>query len=153
MQTTDHGKRKPALGQAGGTKGLVLSALPPVVFVVANNAGGHKVGVLAALLVALGIAVRRLTHREPIQPALGGVFGVAMAAGISWYAGSAKGFIFFGIWPGPSPSSSPCCCGGPWLARSARWALPRSAWATRSSPSASWLSPGPPRLPANNSRT
>ncbi|MYV60284.1 DUF3159 domain-containing protein, partial [Streptomyces sp. SID4931] len=57
-----------------------------------------KVGVLAALLVALGIAVQRLTRRESIQPALGGVFGVAIAAGISWYTGSAKDFFLIGIW-------------------------------------------------------
>ncbi|MPY58563.1 DUF3159 domain-containing protein [Streptomyces spongiae] len=98
MQTAGQRKQKSALEQAGGTKGLVFSALPPVVFVVANNVGGLKAGVAAALLVALGIAVQRLTRRESIQPALGGLFGVAIAAGISWYTGSAKDFFLIGIW-------------------------------------------------------
>ncbi|MEU5599606.1 DUF3159 domain-containing protein [Streptomyces sp. NPDC020298] len=98
MQTAGQRKQRSALEQAGGTKGLVFSALPPVVFVVANNVGGLKAGVAAALLVALGIAVQRLTRKESIQPALGGLFGVAIAAGISWYTGSAKDFFLIGIW-------------------------------------------------------
>ncbi|SBV05817.1 Protein of unknown function (DUF3159) [Streptomyces sp. Ncost-T6T-1] len=98
MQATDQRRKKSALEQAGGTKGVVFSALPALVFVVANNAGGLKLGVLAALFVALAIAVQRLTRRESIQPALGGVLGVAIAAGISWYTGSAKDFFLIGIW-------------------------------------------------------
>ncbi|MEU5837751.1 DUF3159 domain-containing protein [Streptomyces diacarni] len=96
VQTAD--RKKSALDQAGGVKGVVYSALPALVFVVANSAGGLKVGILAALLVACGIAVRRLMRRESIQPALGGVFGVAIAAGVSWYTGSAKDFFLIGIW-------------------------------------------------------
>ncbi|MFE4214102.1 DUF3159 domain-containing protein [Streptomyces sp. NPDC056844] len=96
MQTPD--RKKSTLEQAGGTKGIVYSALPALVFVVANNVGGLKVGILSALLVALGIAVQRLIRKESIQPALGGVLGVAVAAGISWYTGSAKDFFLIGIW-------------------------------------------------------
>ncbi|MCG0289012.1 DUF3159 domain-containing protein [Streptomyces sp. PSAA01] len=97
MQTANQ-KKKSALEQAGGAKGVVYSALPALVFVIANNVGGLKVGTLAALLVACGIAVQRVMRRESIQPALGGVFGVAIAAGISWYTGSAKDFFLVGIW-------------------------------------------------------
>ncbi|MBL1286253.1 DUF3159 domain-containing protein [Streptomyces sp. NE06-03E] len=99
MQATDRqAKRKTVLEQVGGTKGVIYSALPALVFVVANSVGGLKVGVLAALLVAGGIAAHRLVRRESIQPALGGVFGVAVAAGVSWYTGSAKDFFLIGIW-------------------------------------------------------
>ncbi|ATL85229.1 DUF3159 domain-containing protein [Streptomyces malaysiensis] len=98
VQTAGRRKQKSALEQAGGIKGVIFSALPAVVFVVANNVGGLKVGILAALLVALGIAVERLARKESLQPALGGVFGVAVAAGISWYTGSAKDFFLIGIW-------------------------------------------------------
>ncbi|PZX35866.1 uncharacterized protein DUF3159 [Streptomyces sp. DvalAA-21] len=98
MQAADQGKKKTALEQVGGTKGVIYSALPALVFVVANNVGGLKVGILAALLVAGGIAVQRLVRKESIQPALGGVFGVTVAAGISWYTGSAKDFFLIGIW-------------------------------------------------------
>ena len=98
MQAADQRTKKSALEQAGGTKGVIYSALPALVFVVANNARGLKVGIVAALLVALGIAVQRLMRKESIQPALGGMFGVAIAAGISWYTGSAKDFFLIGIW-------------------------------------------------------
>ena len=95
----DEGRgKKTVLEQVGGTKGVIYSALPALVFVVANGVGGLKVGILAALLVAGGIAARRLVRRESIQPALGGVFGVAVAAGVSWYTGSAKDFFLIGIW-------------------------------------------------------
>ncbi|MGW1687609.1 DUF3159 domain-containing protein [Streptomyces albidoflavus] len=97
VQETGRGK-KTVLEQAGGTKGVVYSALPALVFVVANSVGGLKVGILAALLGAGGIAAQRLVRRESIQPALGGVFGVAVAAGVSWYTGSAKDFFLIGIW-------------------------------------------------------
>ncbi|MFJ9144637.1 DUF3159 domain-containing protein [Streptomyces griseus] len=90
--------KETVLEQAGGVKGVVYSALPALVFVVANGVGGLKVGILAALLVAGGIAAQRLVRRESIQPALGGVFGVAVAAGVSWYTGSAKDFFLIGIW-------------------------------------------------------
>ncbi|RFU88481.1 DUF3159 domain-containing protein [Streptomyces triticagri] len=98
MQAADQRRKKSALEQAGGTRGVVYSALPALVFVVANNARGLEVGILAALLVAVGIAVERLARSESIQPALGGVLGVAIAAGISWYTGSAKDFFLIGIW-------------------------------------------------------
>ncbi|UNS98139.1 DUF3159 domain-containing protein [Streptomyces tubbatahanensis] len=96
VRTAD--QKKSALEQAGGIKGVIYSALPALVFVAANSAGGLKVGILAALLVACGIAVQRLMRRESIQPALGGVFGVAIAAGVSWYTGSAKDYFLIGIW-------------------------------------------------------
>lgn len=44
--------KETVLEQAGGVKGVVYSALPALVFVVANGVGGLKVGILAALLVA-----------------------------------------------------------------------------------------------------
>lgn len=91
-------QRPSALEQAGGTRGLVYSALPVVAFVVANSLRGLKVATIAAAALALAIAVERLMRKESIQPALGGLFGVAIAAGISWYTGSAKDYFLIGIW-------------------------------------------------------
>ncbi|WP_097232863.1 DUF3159 domain-containing protein [Streptomyces zhaozhouensis] len=91
--------RKPTmLDQAGGTKGLVYSALPAVVFVIANNAKGLRAAIVCAVAVAVAIAVERLARKESLQPALGGLFGVAIAAGISWYTGSARDYFLIGIW-------------------------------------------------------
>ncbi|MEW1925095.1 DUF3159 domain-containing protein [Streptomyces sp. NPDC088360] len=91
-------QRPSALDQAGGTKGIVYSALPVVAFVVANSAGGLRVAVIAALAVAVGIGVERLMRKESVQPAIGGVFGVAVAAGLVWFTGSAKDYFLIGIW-------------------------------------------------------
>ncbi|MEV1023105.1 DUF3159 domain-containing protein [Streptomyces sp. NPDC050264] len=86
------------LDQAGGTKGIVYSALPVVAFVVANSVGGLRVAVITALAVAVAIGVERLVRKESVQPAIGGVFGVAIAAGLVWFTGSAKDYFLIGIW-------------------------------------------------------
>ncbi|RDD84375.1 DUF3159 domain-containing protein [Streptomyces parvulus] len=92
-------RRKPTvLEQAGGTKGLVYSALPVVAFVVANSLGGLRTAVVVAGLVAVAITVNRLLRRESVQPALGGLVGVVIAAGFTWYTGSAKDYFLLGIW-------------------------------------------------------
>ncbi|MEU6764715.1 DUF3159 domain-containing protein [Streptomyces sp. NPDC046853] len=91
-------KRPSALEQAGGTEGIIYSSLPAVAFVVANSAAGLKVAVFAALGVAVAIGILRLARKESLQPAIGGVFGVAVAAGIVWFTGSAKDYFLIGIW-------------------------------------------------------
>ncbi|MEU9878801.1 DUF3159 domain-containing protein [Streptomyces phaeochromogenes] len=91
-------KQVSALERAGGTKGIVYSALPVMAFVVANSARGLKTAIIASAVVAVAIAAERLKRKESLQPALGGVFGAAIAAGISWYTGSAKDFFLIGIW-------------------------------------------------------
>ncbi|CAL9515256.1 DUF3159 domain-containing protein [Streptomyces sp. enrichment culture] len=99
QQPVSTGTNKPSvLEQAGGAQGLVYMALPVITFVLANNARGLKAAVLAAVAVSVGIAVERLWRRESLQPALGGLFGVAVTAGISWYTGSAKDYFLIGIW-------------------------------------------------------
>ncbi|MGW7354762.1 DUF3159 domain-containing protein [Streptomyces sp. NPDC054784] len=91
-------KQATPLDQMGGTRGLVYSTLPVVTFVAANGARGLRTATIAAMAVAVGIGVERLWRKESVQPALGGVFGVAVAAGVSWYTGSAKDYFLIGIW-------------------------------------------------------
>ncbi|MFB8348204.1 DUF3159 domain-containing protein [Streptomyces niveus] len=86
------------LEQMGGPTGLVYMGLPVVAFVVANSAFGLAVAIGTAVGVAAGIAVLRLVRKEPLQPALSGLFGVAVAAFVAWKTGSAKGFFLTGIW-------------------------------------------------------
>ncbi|RII15005.1 hypothetical protein DSC45_19100 [Streptomyces sp. YIM 130001] len=90
--------RGTTLDQLGGPKGLVYTTLPVVAFVAANSLRGLTAAIITAGIVALAIAVERLLRKESLMPALGGVFGVASAAGISWYTGSAKDFFVVGIW-------------------------------------------------------
>ncbi|OEU91611.1 hypothetical protein DB35_09355 [Streptomyces abyssalis] len=86
------------LDHMGGTTGLVYTMLPIVAFILANGSFGLTAAICAAVGVALVISVLRLVRKEPLQPALSGLFGVAVAAFVSWQTGSAKGFFLLGIW-------------------------------------------------------
>lgn len=86
------------LEQMGGVAGLFYSALPVIVFVLGNAIFGLQVGIWSALGSAVLITVLRLVRKEPLQPAVSGFFGVAIAAFIAYRTGSAKGFFLFGIW-------------------------------------------------------
>ncbi|WP_158891958.1 DUF3159 domain-containing protein [Amycolatopsis anabasis] len=82
----------------GGVSGLIYSSVPVVVFVLANAFFGLQVGIWSAVGSAIAITVLRVVRKEPLQPAISGFFGVAIAAFIAYRTGSAKGFFLFGIW-------------------------------------------------------
>lgn len=86
------------LEQMGGVSGLLYSSLPVVVFVLANAMFGLTVAIWSALGSAVAITVVRVVRKEPVQPAISGFLGVAIAAFIAYNTGSAKGFFLFGIW-------------------------------------------------------
>lgn len=77
---------------------MIYSALPALAFVVANAMGGLAVGIMVALGIAVIIGIERLVRKESVSPALGGVLGVAIAAGVAWWTGSAKDYFLLGIW-------------------------------------------------------
>lgn len=82
----------------GGWRGMVDSGLPIVVFVAANAAAGLKAGILSALGAGLLLFVLRLIRKQSPQQAIGGLFGVAVAAFIAWRMGEARGYFLLGIW-------------------------------------------------------
>ncbi|MFG1926081.1 DUF3159 domain-containing protein [Cryptosporangium sp. NPDC048952] len=84
--------------QLGGPWGMVYTAVPVVAFVAANAVFGLGVAITVAVTVALGITALRLVRREPVRPALSGLLGVAVAAGVAAWSGSADGFFLIGIW-------------------------------------------------------
>ncbi len=84
--------------QMGGLGGMLDSALPVIVFVIVNALTGLGWAIGAAVAAAAIISVIRLTRSEPIGQAIGGLFGVAIAAFIAFRTGSAKGFFLLGIW-------------------------------------------------------
>ncbi|MFD5201834.1 DUF3159 domain-containing protein [Streptomyces sp. NPDC058375] len=93
-----HAKQRTALEQLGGPSGLVYTMLPVTAFVLANAALGLTGAIVTALGTGLAITVLRLVRKEPLQPALSGLFGVAVAAFVAWKTGSAKGYFLLGIW-------------------------------------------------------
>ena len=59
---------------------------------------GKTCAITAAFAVAVAIGVARLVRKESVQPAVSGVFGVALAGGVVWFTGSAKDYFLIGIW-------------------------------------------------------
>lgn len=86
------------LDQLGGIGGLVASVVPVVVFVAVNPLGGLVAAIWAAVGAAVALAGWRLARREPVQPAVSGILGVALCAFIAYRTGEARGFFLYGIW-------------------------------------------------------
>ena len=84
--------------QSGGVSGMIDSGLPVVVFVIANAIGGLTAGIVAAVAAAVLICALRLARRQPVTQAVGGLFGVGIAAFIAHRSGSAGGYFLLGIW-------------------------------------------------------
>ncbi|TQR84389.1 DUF3159 domain-containing protein [Mycobacterium hodleri] len=92
-------ERKPTvLQQAGGVPGLIYASVPSVVFVVAEAVTGLRTATALAVGAGAGIALLRLLRKEPLQPAVSGLVGVAISAFIAYQSGDAKDYFLVGIW-------------------------------------------------------
>ncbi|MDQ4009375.1 MAG: DUF3159 domain-containing protein [Actinomycetota bacterium] len=97
--TTPGPSRPPTLlEQLGGVGGLVSSVVPVVIFVAVNPLIGLQPAIWASLGAAMVVGVWRLVRREPLQPAVSGILGVAVCAFIAYQTGEARGFFLYGIW-------------------------------------------------------
>jgi hypothetical protein len=120
------------LEQMGGVWGLVYTSVPVLVFVVVNAVTGLMPAIYSALGSAVVIAAVRLVRRERLQPAISGLFGVAIAAFIAYRTGSAKGFFAFGI-------VLDLFYGGAFLASmAARWPLAGVLWSALNGHGMAW---------------
>lgn len=91
-------KQPTLLEQMGGISGLVYSSVPVLVFVLVNSIFSLQPAIWASVGIAVLIMGVRILRKQPLQPAISGFFGVAIAAFIAYRTGSAKGFFLFGIW-------------------------------------------------------
>lgn len=128
------------LEQMGGISGLVYSSLPVVVFVLANALFGLLAGIWSALGSAVLITVLRLVRKEPLQPAISGFIGVAIAAFIAYRTGSAKGFFLFGIW------ASLIYCAALVMSILVRWPLAGVVWSFLNGTGTAWHKDKPSRF-------
>lgn len=120
------------LEQMGGVGGLAYSAVPIVVFVLVNSMSSLTPAIWAAIGVAVAIAVVRVVRKEPVQPAISGVLGVAVCSFIAYRSGDAKGFFLLGIW-------TSLVYGGAFLVSIlARWPLVGVAWSVLNGSGFSW---------------
>lgn len=120
------------LEQLGGVSGLAYSAVPIVVFVLVNSLTSLMPAIWAAMGAALLIAAIRVVRKEPLQPAISGVIGVAVCSFIAYQSGEAKGFFLLGIWTN-------LIYGGAFLASVlVRWPLVGVAWSALNSLGMGW---------------
>ena len=94
----DEEKQPTLLEQMGGISGLVYSSVPVLVFVLVNAIFSLQPAIWSSVGSAVLIMVLQIVRKKPVQPAISGFFGVAVAALIAYWTGSAKGFFLFGIW-------------------------------------------------------
>ena len=90
--------RRQVLDSLGGWSGTVVTAIPPVVFVLVNVRFGLGAAIIAAIASALALTGYRLLRRQPIQQAMTGLVGVGIAALIAAWTGQARGYFLWGIW-------------------------------------------------------
>jgi hypothetical protein len=90
--------RQQMLAGLGGWTGMLITAIPTVVFVIANAVGSLRTAVIAAIAAAIALTGYRLSRRQPIQQALNGLVGVLIAAVIAARTGQARGYFLLGIW-------------------------------------------------------
>lgn len=90
--------RKQMIDSIGGWSGTVITALPTVIFVIANTISGLKPAIIAAVATAVLLAGYRLVRKQSTQQAISGLFGVVIAALIAQRTGQARGYFLLGIW-------------------------------------------------------
>lgn len=139
---TDNDTEKPEptlLEQMGGVSGLFYSSVPVIVFVLVNAFFGLTAAIWGSVGSAVAITVLRVVRKEPLQPAISGFFGVAIAAFIAFRTGSAKGFFLFGIW------ASLAYCGVFVLSILVRWPIAGVVWSALNGAGQAWRKDKPSR--------
>ena len=81
----------------GGRRGVIDATTPGIVLVIVDTFTSLMWAIAAALIAALSIAVLRLLRHEPLRQAGAGVLGLAGAAALAAYTGSAKTYFLPGI--------------------------------------------------------
>src|SRR3954462_1042622 len=127
------------LEQMGGISGLVYSSVPVLVFILVNAIFGLMPAIWGSVGVAVAITVLRVVRKEPLQPAISGFFGVAIAAFIAYRTGSAKGFFLFGIY------ASLIYCGVFVLSVVVRWPIAGVVWNMLNGTGQAWRKDKPSR--------
>jgi len=85
--------RDKVMSALGGTKGLIDSGLPAIVFLIVFNIKDDlKSALLGALILSIFLAIVRLARRDTIQHAVSGLVGVLICAYFANKSGNASDF-------------------------------------------------------------
>lgn len=90
---SNHEDRAKVMSAFGGTRGLLDSGLPALVFLVAFNIS-HELrrAIIASLVIAAILAITRLIRKDTLQHVLSGFVGVAFCAFLANRTGQAQDF-------------------------------------------------------------
>jgi hypothetical protein len=88
---------KMLLDRAGGTSGLIVAAIPTVVFAVVNGLASLSPALLATVAAALLAFGWRLSRHEPPRQAMIGLLIAGACAAIAVFTGEARGFFLVPI--------------------------------------------------------
>ena len=83
----------------GGVQGIADSSIPALAFVIAYTANGNELAMATWIAVGVGavVALVRVVRRDPLQFALAGFAGVALAAFVADRTGKAEDFFVPGL--------------------------------------------------------
>lgn len=97
-ESMHHEDSKAILNALGGTRGLLDSGLPALVFLLVFTPT-HKLNdaIYAALIVSAVLTIIRLVRKDTLQHALSGLLGVAICALIARSTGRAQDFYLPGL--------------------------------------------------------
>jgi len=95
----DHEDRAKILSALGGTRGLIDSGIPSVLFLVVFNFGHHlRTALIASIALSVVLTIMRVLKRESLQHALSGLFGIAVCALFAGHSGKASAFYLPSIY-------------------------------------------------------
>ena len=80
-----------------GRSNLIDSLVPPVIFLIVNALLDFRVAMWGSLAVALLITAVRLSRRQPLRYALGGIGAVVLAILVAQLLGRAEGYFLPGM--------------------------------------------------------
>lgn len=76
-----------------GRNNLLDTVIPPLVFFIVDAFFGLRYAIISAIIIAVLTALLRLSRRQSLLYALGGVAGVGIAVVFSWLFGGDEGFF------------------------------------------------------------
>lgn len=89
---------KSLLAAVGGVRGLIEAILPGLGFLVVYAITQQVLpSVIAPVIVAAVFVIIRLATKSPATPALAGVFGIALSAGLALFTGRAEDNFVLGL--------------------------------------------------------
>ena len=99
MSESQHEDRAKIIAALGGTRGLIDSGVPSILFLVIFNFGHHlHPAIYASVALSVLLTIYRLIRKESLQHALSGLFGIAICALFAGQSGKASAFYLPSIY-------------------------------------------------------